>query len=626
MAYHQHHHRQRDIASDRKTLLLRVMSALIGLTFGFAGGKFFAAPLRLSSASASLAGAPGAAPVVPALGAPLEERVAAAVLMDEDALQGVLAAAHDDWVLGGSRAEGAPLAMLRLRMIFSRWTDLNGNSALRATLNLRDAGFGDMALESLMLEWGLRDPLAASQTITLIPWTGAQQRALAALIRAGVQRSPAEGLAFAAKINLVPQDFLRRVAGAEWMRRDASHALRFLLEETGMKGSVPAGAALGQWLLEDPAAFMAWRKAEPGVFKTIPLLRFPAEVLTPGRLTRLITVLRGEFGSLEAAFTWLRASGGSGVETVIAAIAPPLPAAEAEMKSWQGGASARPGAGTTDGWLARLAHARFLEALTSCSDPAAALTWLAALPREEEAERLAPALARRWIAAAPESATSQLFSRDLANPVHRAAANTVVNRIVLSDPLKSLDGLGSLPLDPAAAAVFRATALQRLAAGNPAAMLDWLAAHPNVKAPAGDLSRALLSLAATDAPRAVAWVRKQANATESNGLIAGIFGVWLKTDRTESLKFLQSLPVGSERDQAITQLVSSDSAVTDPFFAGNMLPDTFGHTLQYSDDAGRLAALRSLLLRMGQLKISSETSLKNPALRPADRAALLKNP
>ena len=550
----------------------------------------------------------------------------AAVLMDEDGLEGVLAAVHDEWVHAGSRAEDAPLAMLRLRMIFSRWTDLNGSRALRAALDLKDASLGDIALEAVMLEWGLRDTLAALQTVTLIPWNSAQLRALAAMIRAGVQRSPAEGLGIAAKINLVPAEFLRRVAGAEWMRRDASHALRFLLEEPGIKGTLPAGAALGQWLLEDPAGFMAWRKAGPGVFRTIPLLRFPGDTVTPGRLTRLGMVLRGEFGTLEKGLSWLRSAGGSGVPAVIAALAPALPAAEAEMKSWQAGTSALPAADTADGWLARLAHARFLTAVISSPDPAAALAWLAALPSEEEAAGPAAGLALRWLAAAPDSATAQLFSSDLTNPVRRTAAYTAVERLVYSDPLRSLERVGSLPLTPAETATFRSTALRRLAAGNPADLLDWLAAHPDVSGPAEDLGRALVSLAATDAPRAIAWVRSHAPAADGARFTADIFSQWVQQDRTEALSFLQSLPAGKARDLVIAELVRSDLEVTDPFFAGNMLPDTFAHALEYSNDADRLAALRRILIRAGQLQLTADTLLKNPALRPADRESLLRNP
>ena len=605
---------------------MRVLSSLVGLTFGFAGGKFFAQPLRLSPVETSSGNAPVESYAAPALGAPLEERIVAASLMDEDGLKGVLAAVHDDWVRGGSRADQAPRALLRLRMIFSRWTDLSGDNALHAALSLKDASLCDHALEAVMLEWSLRDTLAASQNITLIPWQAAQRRAVGALIRAGVQRSPAEGLATAAKISLLPQDYLRRVAGAEWMRRDASHALRFLMEEPGMKGAVPAGAALGQWLLEDPQAFVAWRKAEPAVSAKIPLLRFAADVLTPGRLTHLAAVLRAEYGTPEAAAAWLRTAGGAGVEAVIAVLTPPLPAAEAEMKSWQAGVAARPAAGTVDGWLALREHARILLALTTGDDPAAVLPWLAALPGEEGAERLAPAVARRWIAAAPESAPPLLFSGDLTNPVRRAAAHTAVSRIVISDPRRAIETLGGMPLDPEAKAIFQSTALQRLATADPAALLDWLGAHPDIKAPVADLGRALQALAATEAPRAVAWVRAHAGAADSAALTAEIFGVWLAKDREEALTFLQSLSAGAAKDQIITQLVNSDIAVTDPFFAGNMLPDAFAHALQFSSDAGRLSALRRVCSRMGQLQLSTENLLKNPALRPADREALLKKP
>ena len=601
------------------------MSAMIGLTFGFTGGIFLATPLTLTPVAGTPLAAQGEKKL-PASGATLAERIFASGVLDADGLEGVLAAMQDDWVRGGSQQDGAPLAMLRLRMVFSRWTELNGSHAFRASLKLTDAGFGNLALDALMMEWGLRDPLAASQAITFIPGQAVQQRALATMIRAAVLRSPAEGLGLSAKINLVPQDFLRRAAGAVWMRRDASHALRFLLEEPGMTGTMPAGAALGQWLLEDPAAFMAWKKAEPGVFRTIPRLRFPADVVTPGRLARLEEVLRREYKTTEAGLDWLRSAGGTGVEAVIAALAPALPSAEAEMKTWLAGAAGLPPASATEGWLARLAHVRLLAATADCPDPAAAMTWLATLPPSEEAELLVPALVRHWIATAPESAPAKLFSSDLSSPIGKAAASEAVGRMVYSNPLNALDRIGSLPLSAASVETFRATALQRLSLGNPVAMLDWLGTHPEVKAPEEDLRRALLSLAATDAPRAMAWVRSHTAAAGGAGFTAEIFGLWVEQDRAEALRFLQSLSAGGARDQVIARMVDSDLAVTDPFFAGNMLPDTFAQALNYSDEASRRAALRRILTRMSQLKLPAEPLLKSPALLPADREFLLKNP
>ena len=620
-----HYHRQRDLAAERKALLIRVMSAMIGLTFGFAGGIFLATPLRLTPAAATPLAAQGDKRL-PASGAPLAERILATGVMDENGLEGVLAAIQDDWVHASLRPETATLARLRLRLLFSRWTDLNGGHAFQTSLKLTDAGFANLALEALMMEWGLRDPLAASQATTFIPWQAVQQRSLATMIRAAVLRSPAEALGLSAKINLVPQLFLRRAAGAVWVRKDASHALRFLLDEPGMTGTIPAGAALGQWLLEDPAAFMSWKKGDLGVSRTIPLLRFPADTVTPGRLARLDEELRTEDKTREAGLAWLRSAGTAGVEEVIAALAPALPAAEAEMKAWQAGAAGPPPVSTTEGWLAWQAHGRVLATITDWPDSAAAMAWLATLPPAEEPERLVPALVRQWIAAAPESASTKLFSGDLSSPVAKAAASEAVGSMVYSDPLKALDRIGSLPLSPETAEAFRSTALRKLSSGNPTAMLDWLGKHAEVKAPGEDLSRALLSLAATDAPRAIAWVRSHAPAAESAGFIAKIFGLWVEEDRTEALNFLQSLPAGEAKDQVITQLLDSDLAVTDPFFAGNMLPDTFAQALNCSQDAARRAGLRRILARMGQLKLSTETLLKSPSLLPADRDFLLKNP
>ena len=124
----------------------------------------------------------------------------------------------------------------------------------------------------------------------------------------------------------------------------------------------------------------------------------------------------------------------------------------------------------------------------------------------------------------------------------------------------------------------------------------------------------------------MAWVRAHAGAADSAALTAEIFGVWIGKDREEALTFLQSLFAGAAKDQVITQLVNSDIAVTDPFFAGNMLPDAFEHALQISNDAGRWSALRRVYSRMRELQLSTENLLKISALHPADREALLKKP
>ena len=296
------------------------------------------------------------------------------------------------------------------------------------------------------------------------------------------------------------------------------------------------------------------------------------------------------------------------------------------MKNWQAGAAGLPSVSTAEGWLTRLTHARLLATTTGWSDSAAAMAWLGTLPPTEEAERLIPALVRHWIAEAPVSAPTTIFSGDVSSPTGKAAASEAVGSMVYSDPLKALDRIGSLPLSQASVEAFRTTALQRLASANPTALLDWLGTHPDVKVPGKDRSRALLSLAATDAPRAIAWVRSHAPAAESAGFIAEIFGLWVDQDRTEALNFLQSLAAGEARDQVIARLVDSDLAVTDPFFAGNMLPDTFTQALNCSGDGARRTALRRILTRMGQLKLPAEALLRSPSLLPADREFLLKNP
>ena len=109
-------------------------------------------------------------------------------------------------------------------------------------------------------------------------------------------------------------------------------------------------------------------------------------------------------------------------------------------------------------------------------------------------------------------------------------------------------------------------------------------------------------------------------------LNAAIFGVMLQTDREEALRFLGALPAGKERDAAITEMIRSETAMNDPFFAANMLPDCFEQALQYSTDAGRLDLLRRVLRRMNEMNIAADSSLSHRSLRPADREALLKNP
>jgi hypothetical protein len=622
-------HRHRKKNRDTQRLLVTVMCALLGLTFGFAGGRFFPSPFGNPKAGAEVsAGKPAEVKVLPAAGAPLVERMAAADLMDEDSLTGLLAAVNDEHLRGVAKNDPDRLAMLYLRIIFSRWTDLNPTSALKAALGLKHRWLSNEALGAVMTEWALRDTQVASQSLTLIPWAASRERAIAALMRAGVQRSPAEALAITDKITLVPQNLMRRAAGAEWMRRDAGHALRFLTERPGIGGTIPAGLALGQWLMDDPAAFTAWRRGDQGAATAIPLVRIPPDTLTSGRLTRLHMALLKEFGSAGAGAAWLSGAAGPSARAVTFTLAPDT-AVPIEQNSWTERAAALPDAATPAGWLARLARARTLRRLASLHaaiDPAAVLQWLAALPPDEEAWRLSPAVAEKWLVQAPATAPEKLAAGDLANPVWKAAVTVTVNSMMRSDPLRSLQMLPDLKLPPEAARLLQSAALRELALSAPDAMLEWLEKHPGTELPPGSIATALKSAAAGNARRAIDWTQKHAPPAKRPALIADIFGIWLQKDRSEALEFLSFMAAGNERNAAIEQLVSNDTAMTDPFFAANMLPDCFEQALHHSSGAERIAALRRVLRRMQQLQIAPEPSLAHRSLLPADRQELLKNP
>ena len=170
------------------------------------------------------------------------------------------------------------------------------------------------------------------------------------------------------------------------------------------------------------------------------------------------------------------------------------------------------------------------------------------------------------------------------------------------------------------------TAFEQLAVRDPGAFLDWLEKKPDSSAPPGALLAALEFVAASDAPRAIEWTRRHAPAASRAPLLAGVFQTWLKSDRADALTFLGSLPAGHERDAMIAQLVGYDVATEDPFFAANMLPDSFEQALHFSDGAGRLDLLRRVLGRMSELDIPAASSLSHRSLKPADREALLKKP
>ena len=626
------HRRHREHPKIKHAVLVRVLSALIGLSFGFAAGLYFSHPL-VEAVNALKTGGPatsGTAPLPP-MGAPLADRVAATGRMDEDSLSGVLSAIQDEWVRTGGPAEMELRTRLQLRILFSRWTDLKGMGALKGALSLKDPRLGDLALEAVMTEWGLRDMLAASQNFPMIFGAESRRRAMTALVRAGVERSPAQGWAIASRMDQGGPLLLRRTAGAEWMRHDASHALRFLTTDTGMEGTLTAGWALGEWLLEDPAGFMVWRKKEAATANAVPLLRFPADAYSAARLTRLQAVLQREFGSLDAGVDWLARTGDAAARELIMVLRPPSAAAAAEVKAWENGAASRKDANTGAGWLARAVHAgnvRRLALRLADSDPAAALKWLAELPPEEEAALSAPSVALKWMEQSPASAPRLIFAGNLSSPVMKAAAAVAARGMAVVDPLKSLEGTADLRLDAAASQALKDSAFNQLATRDPAALLGWVKSHPGASVPAGATLAAVKAMAGTDLPRALQWVREDAPPAEKARLSGGIFGTWIRSDRDAALAFLRALPPGPEQDAVIAVLLEADLEISrnDELFAANLLPDCFEQALRISTDEERLNGLRKVLQCMKEMKVPADRLLSHRSLRPADRTALLKQP
>lgn len=612
-------------SADKFSLVVRVLSGLMGLSLGFIAGQVWASPFKPVKKEAPVAGSPQS---LPTAGAPLQERIAAAARMDEDGLSGVLAAAQEQWTGARSTWNQAPAAMLQLRMIFSRWTDLNGVSALKAALGLQDHAFGDMALEAVMAEWGLRDPLAASQSVSLVPRASARERAALALVRSAVKRNPPDGFAIASRTPFLPLTVLRGVAGAEWMRRDALHALRYFFEEPGLAGAVPAGTALGQWLLEDPAAWFTWYRSGQNA-RYVPLLRFPPKLVSAGRLTGLGTVLSREFENPDAGLAWLFSTGGPYALPLVVALTSPERALAAEMQYWESSRAGLAKPGTTAGWLPRTRHARTLGAIfprLATADPQGALRALAAMAAEDDAARLAPAVAAQWIEQAPATASTQIFTGDLTHPVARAAASTAVDELISSDPLKALDSLARLPLEKSEIEAHRAAAFRQVALARPGDMLEWLAQHPDVTPPAETLAAAVKNLAALDGAKAQEWVQRSAPPAQRPALTGSVFEVQLRSDRDGALAFLTSQPAGPVRDAILASLAAADIALSrrDPNFAGNLLPDCFGLVLQISSDAQRQETLRNVLAAMKDTGVPSTPSLSHPSLRPADRALLTR--
>ena len=605
------------------------MASLLGLAIGFIAGFLWASPFKSVIKEQAAPGSAGSLALPPA-GAPLLDRLFAVPRMDEDALAGVLAAAQADWQENRGASGSAYGAMLRLRMIFSRWTDLNAVSALKAALELKDHTYGDMAVEAVMSEWGLRDSQAASQSLSLISRWSTQQRATLAMVRNGVKRSPADGLATASRNPFASPVLLRGAAGAEWMRRDPFHALRYLFEgEPGIAGSIPAGTALGQWFLEDPAALLTWFDTEKNA-RFVPLIHFLPEWFTPGRLSRAAAVLKArDAANPDAGLAWLYSRAGAFALPIVAAVTAPDRALGAEMQFWM---SARPGLSapeSPEGWLPRARHARMLRDILprlAALDPGASLKALSIMPPDDEAARLAPGITSQWIRQAPASAASQIFNGDLGSPVARAAASTAVNQLISSDPLKALDNLSRLPLEKRDLDAYRAAAFKQLSQFRASEMLDWLASHPEIGAPVEAITAALKTVAAANPAKAGGWVQSSAPAAERPRYSATVFEVQLRSDRDAALEFLRAQPAGAIRDAILGALAAEDIGLSrrDRNFAGNLLPETFGYACQIGNDTQRLEILRNLLTAMKDTGVNTAPSLAQTTLRAADRAALTR--
>jgi hypothetical protein len=614
--------------SEKFALVVRVLSGLMGLSLGFIAGQVWASPFK-SVRREIPAGAAGSLQGMPPAGAPLPERIAAAARMDEDALTGVLAAVQEEWMgRSGNAGNGAPQTMLQLRMIFSRWTDLNGVGALKAALELQDHALGDMALEAVMAEWGLRDALAASQSLSRIPRASAQRRAALALVRSGVKRNPPDGFAIASRTPFLPPVILRGAAGAEWMRRDPLHALRYLYEEPGITGAVPSGAALGQWLLEDPSAWLTWYRAEKNA-KYLPLVRIFPQWISAGRLTRLAAGLTREFENLDAGLAWLYSVSGAYGLPLVVMLSSPDRGLAAEMQYWESSRPGLAGPGSVRGWLPRLRHARILGEILprlTAMDPGFALKALAGMAAEDDAARLAPAVASQWIEQAPATASAQIFASDLTHPVTKAAASTAVDELISSNPLQALDSLARLPLEKSDISAHRAAAFKQLALSKPAEMLAWLTEHADVSAPDESVTTAVKNLAAMDAAKAQTWVQQSAPPVQRPVLAGIVFEVQLRSDRESALAFLAAHAPGPGRDAILASLAAADIALSrrDSNFAGNLLPDCFALTLQIGNDALRIETLRNLITAMKETGVPPAASLAHPSLRPADRATLTR--
>ena len=99
--YRRHEHRIRE--KDPTALPLRILCALLGLTFGFAGGRLYG-PENLLPEDKKPVAAAGKAAEATGMGAPVRDRIQQVLRMDRDALAGLLAAIQQEYETGWQRA------------------------------------------------------------------------------------------------------------------------------------------------------------------------------------------------------------------------------------------------------------------------------------------------------------------------------------------------------------------------------------------------------------------------------------------------------------------------------------------------------------------------------------------
>lgn len=620
--YHRHDNTMQQ--KDPTALPLRILCALLGLTFGFAGGRIYGPENLLIDEVKTKSGTVRSLPETAGQVESVSQRIQSVLRMDRDAFAGLLADVQKEYERDAGMTGTEDRADLHLRTIYGRWADLDALGALKAALAIKNHALSRKAVLALFGEWAKRDPSGAVQSLATLPHVSTQGEASRVIVRAGAPRDPVAMLALIPKISGNPRPLLMAALGAEWMRLNASHALRRLLAEPVMNPVLVAGQAMAEWLAEDPRGVLSWRRGNQAVAEASPPLVLRPEVLNPARLTSMAAAMAEYLGSPEAGLEWLQKSMAPVGREAIAALAAPADYAKIYLKEWQSGAEKRPLLSSLSGWLERQRHMDVMGSISSrfaAEDPAAALAWSVALPGDEGAAA-GKAVAVVWLSDAPVSAPEKLYSVDLSSPAGRAAAGVAVSRLIRSDPAKALEMLPRLKLDPALSQSIQTRALAQLSGADPSRLLEWMAAHPEIKPPGEVVTAALKAMASENPGRALEHVRSHSAPEELPKESAAILSVWLTWDRAGAIVFLSTLPDGPQRDACTAVLTAADVAMTDPYFAANVLPESFEAALRMSDKAERQAALRNVFDRIKQMKVSDRSVLALPGLTAEDRAAL----